>query len=152
MSESAASPASLPRGTVALPAASIGVLSLTLATGFQALGLLGRIERGLLTVSAKLGLPGELVPLPREWSWSLAAALALVLPWLILQSPEHWRRLVLWATVLVLLLGWVPVMALAARWCPLAPSLVVVVWGGLCATIYAARHRMPCEGRTRANA
>ena len=38
------------------------------------------------------------------------------------------------------------VMALAARWCPLAPSLVVVLWSGLCALIYAARHRMPCEG------
>jgi hypothetical protein len=145
MTETASS-ARLPRGTVALPAASIGVLSLALAVGFQAPGWLGRIESGLQAVPGKLGLAGELAPLPHGLSWSVAAGLALVLPWLILQTPAHWRRIVLWLTVLALLLGWVPVMGLAARWCPLAPSLVVVLWSGLCALIYAARHRMPCEG------
>jgi hypothetical protein len=149
----AESSARLPRGTVALPAASIGVLSLALAVGFQAPGWLGRVERGLLAVPGKLGLAGEPTLLPQELAWTAAAGLALVFPWLILQTPAHWRRIVLWLTVLALLLGWVPVMALAERWCPLAPSLVVVLWGGLCALIYAARHRMPCEGSiSRTNA
>ncbi len=141
-----APPIRLPRGTVALPALAIGGMSLALAAGFHFLGLLGRIERALLTIPGQLGLSGEPQVFPAAIAWSVAAALAFVLPWLLLQSPASWRRAVLWLTVLALIFGWIPVMGLAAKWCPLAPSLVAVGWSGLCALIYGARHRMPCEG------
>jgi hypothetical protein len=141
-----APPIRLPRGTVALPALAIGGMSLALAAGFHFLGLLGRIERALLTIPGQLGLSGEPQVFPASIAWSVAAALAFVLPWLLLQSPASWRRAVLWLTVLALIFGWIPVMGLAAQWCPLAPSLVAVGWSGLCALIYGARHRMPCEG------
>jgi hypothetical protein len=146
MSESSAAPIRLPRGTVALPALAIGGMSLALAAGFHFLGLLGRIERSLIAIPGQQGLSGEPQILPAWIAWSVAAGLAFVLPWLLLQSPASWRRAVLWLTVLTLLLGWIPVMGLAAKWCPLAPSLVTVGWSGLCALIYGARHRMPCEG------
>jgi len=145
MSESAPS-IRLPCGHVVLPALAIGGMSLVLATGFHFLGLLGRIERSLLAIPGQLGLSGEPRILPASIAWSVATALAFVLPWLLLQSPASWRRGVLWLTVLSLVFGWIPVMGLAAKWCPLAPSLVTVGWSGLCALIYGARHRMPCEG------
>ena len=141
-----APPIRLPRGTVALPALAIGGMSLALAAGFHFLGLLGRIERALLTIPGQLGLSGEPQVFPASIAWSVAAALAFVLPWLLLRSPASWRRAVLWLTVLALILGWIQVMGLAAKWCPLAPSLVAVGWSGLCALIYGSRHRMPCEG------
>jgi hypothetical protein len=141
-----APPIRLPRGTVALPALAIGGMSLALAGGFHFLGLLGRIERGLLAIPGQLGLSGEPQVFPAGFAWSVAATLGFLLPWLLLQSPASWRRVVLWLTVLALVLGWIPVMGLAAKWCPLAPSLVTVAWSGLCALIYGARHRMPCEG------
>jgi hypothetical protein len=146
-----APPIRLPRGTVALPALAIGGMSLALAAGFHFLGLLGRIERALLTIPGQLGLSGEPQVFPASIAWSVAAALAFVLPWLLLQSPASWRRAVLWLTVLALILGWIPVMGLAAKWCPLAPSLVAVGWSGLCALIYGSRHRMPCEGIPTSN-
>jgi hypothetical protein len=146
MSESSAASIRLPRGTVALPALAIGGMSLALAAGFNALGLLGRIERSLIAIPGQQGLSGEPQILPAWIAWSVAAGLAFVLPWLLLQSPASWRRAVLWLTVLALVLCWIPVMGLAAKWCPLAPSLVTVGWSGLCALIYGARHRMPCEG------
>lgn len=146
MSESSAASIRLPRGTVVLPALAIGGMSLALAAGFNALGLLGRIERSLIAIPGQQGLSGEPQILPAWIAWSVAAGLAFVLPWLLLQSPASWRRAVLWLTVLALVLCWIPVMGLAAKWCPLAPSLVTVGWSGLCALIYGARHRMPCEG------
>ena len=130
-----APPIRLPRGTVALPALAIGGMSLALAAGFHFLGLLGRIERALLTSPGQLGLSGEPQVFPASIAWSVAAALAFVLPWLLLQSPASWRRAVLWLTVLALIFGWIPVMGLAAKWCPLAPSLVAVGWRGFCALI-----------------
>lgn len=145
MTESAF-PLRLPRGTVALPALAIGGMSLALAAGFHFLGLLGRIERSLLAIPGQLGLSGEPQVFPASIAWSVAAVLAFVLPWLVLQSPASWRRAVLWLTVLALIFGWIPVMGLAAKWCPLAPVLVTVAWSGLCSLIYGARHRMPCEG------
>ncbi|BCU78987.1 hypothetical protein [Luteolibacter sp. LG18] len=136
----------LPRGTVALPAASIGVMSLVLAVGFQALGLLNRLDGALLGAIRQAGLGGDPVAQPPWIGWAIALVVAFALPMAILETPTHWRRTVLWLSAVAVVLAVWPVLALSAKWWPMAPSVVAVAWSGLCAKIYASRHHMPCEG------
>lgn len=136
----------LPRGTVAVPASAIGGMSLVLALGFQAVGLNTRIDSALQAWLRSIGLGSAPLVLPSAIGWAIAIALAFLLPFSILETPGHARRLMLWLSCLMIVLGALPVLGLAAKWWPLAPILVAVVWSGLCATVYAARHWMPCEG------
>jgi hypothetical protein len=145
MSQSPSSLKKLPRGTVAVPAASIGVMSLVLALGLQTLGLLDRINAAFLTAAANSGL-GLVTPLPQWTGWVVALLVAFALPMIILETPGHGRRTVLWLSALLVVLALGPVSILASHWLPLAAPLIAVIWSGLCATIYASRHHMPCEG------
>ncbi len=134
----------LPRGHVILPAASIGLLSLLLAAGLQALGILNRLNAAVafsLTGSAVLpkSLPAWLV-------WIAAAFLAFGISLAILSVPGAWRRVVLWVTTLVMAGGWAPVLVLAAREPEISAVLVATGWSGVCALVYASRHRMACDG------
>jgi len=146
MSHAHHSHAKLPRGTVTLPAAAIGAMSLVLAVGLQALRLLDRIDGALMGWIHSLGLGEQTVTLPAWIGWLMALAIGFLLPLAILETPANWRRVVLWLSTLVIVAGLWPVLALAARWWPQAPVLVAVLWGGLCSMVYAARHQMPCEG------
>ena len=53
MSKSTA-PAKLPKGTVAVPAAAIGAMSMVLAVGFQSVGLNARVDAGLIIMLGAL--------------------------------------------------------------------------------------------------
>jgi len=136
----------LPRGTVAVPAASIGVMTLVLAVGFQAVGLLDRVDTALLGGMKSAGLEGAPVMQAPWLGWLVAFAVAFGLPMAILETPTHWRRTVVWLAAIAVVAAVWPVLAVSAKWWPVAPSLVAVVWSGLCAKIYASRHHMPCEG------
>ncbi len=136
----------LPRGTVAVPASAIGGMSLALALGFQAVGLNERIDSALLAWLGSLGLGTTPMVLPAAIGWGIAIVLGFLLPFSILETPGHARRAMLWLSCLMIVLGALPVLGLSAKWWSQAPVLVAVVWGGLCATVYAARHWMPCEG------
>lgn len=117
-----------------------------LAVGFQALGLMDRFDTGFLGWVSSFGLGGNPVVMSAWIGWGIAIVIGFALPLVILETPAHWRRMVLWASTLVLVVGVMPILALAARWWTQSPAIVAVLWSGLCATIYAARHRMPCEG------
>ena len=132
-----------PPGHVRLPAAAIGSLSIVLAIGLQSLGILSRLNGGIArNLSDGHDLPKSLP----AWSvWLVAMFFAFGIPFAILSVPGTWRRVVLWVTALVLIGGWAPVLALAAREPEIGAVIVAAAWSGVCALVYANRHRMACD-------
>lgn len=134
-----------PAGHVAVPAATISALSMLLVVGLHGLGLLARINEGvvrLMEQSIRGGFP-HVLPL---WAvWTGTAILALGLSFAILTVPATWRRLVLWISTLVILGAWGPVLAVAAHAPEIAAPWIACFWSGFCAIIYASNHGMACD-------
>jgi hypothetical protein len=63
----------------------------------------------------------------------------------MLATPGGWRRFVLWITSVVLVSAWAPVLSLAAHAPEISAPWIAAVWSGVCALVYTANHRMPCE-------
>ncbi len=132
-----------PPGHVLLPAAAIGSLSIVLAIGLQALGILGRLNAA---VARSLSGADDLSKsLPAWVVWLIAMFCAFGISFAILSVPGTWRRVVLWVTALVLVGGWAPVLVLAAREPEIGAVMVAAGWSGICALVYASRHRMACD-------
>ncbi len=132
-----------------VPAAVIGSLSILLAAGLSALGILDRVNgmtaKGLLAEKAA-GFPRALP----EWSvWLAAVLFAFGLSFAILSVAGTWRRCVLWITAVVLVAGWAPVLSLAAHAPDIAAPFIATVWSGVCALVYAGNHRMACDKMQR---
>lgn len=119
---------------------------MVLAIGFQLVGLNVRIDSALLAWLNSIGLGTTPDVLPVLIGWAETVLLGFLLPFSILETPGHLRRVMLWLSCLLIVLGVVPVLGLSAKWWTQAPVLISVFWGGLCAVIYAGRHWMPCEG------
>ncbi len=132
-----------PPGHVLLPAAAIGSLSIVLAIGLQSLGILSRLNAAVArSLSDNQALPKSLP----AWSvWLVAMFFAFGISFAILSVPSTWRRVVLWVTTLILIGGWAPVLALAAREPAIGAVIVAAGWSGVCALVYASRHRMACD-------
>lgn len=130
-------------GHVLMPGLAIGSLALVLAAGFGFVGLLDRanhlVGRAVqLDQSAPLSLP--------DWAiWIAAAVGAFGVSFAILSVPGNWRRIVLWLSALILVIGWAPVLVLAAREPEIAVPLLATFWSGLCAFVYASRHHMAVD-------
>ena len=135
----------LPVGHVLIPAIAIGALSLVLAIGLSALGILTRLN----VLAARLVPPVDGGSFPKrlpEWAvWLAAVVFAMALPLAILGVATAWRRVVLWITALVLVTGWAPVLSVAAHAPAVACPFVVTLWSGICALVYAANHRMESD-------
>jgi hypothetical protein len=143
MSKSTPSNNSLPPGHVRIPAAAIGALSLVLAVGLNSLGFLERLDEQFAGwLSNGLEFPKRL----SVWVvWLVALVFAFGISFSLLSVTATWRRLVIWITSLVLLVGWAPVLVLAAHAPDIAVPLVTVAWSGICALVYASRHEMPSD-------
>ena len=134
-----------PAGHVLVPAAAIGSLSIVLVTGLSLLGILGRVNLAIAS-SVSQGKAGAFPKSLPAWSpWFVAVLLAFALAFAILSVPGTWRRLVLWITTVVLVAGWAPVLGLAAHFPAVGAPLVAVLWSGVCAVVYAGKHRMPVD-------
>lgn len=133
----------LPPGHVLLPAAAIGSLSIVLAAGLHSLGILQRLN----ATAARALSGGQDLPksLPAWSVWLAAACFAFGISFAILSVPGTWRRIVLWVTTLVLVGGWAPVLTLAAHEPEITAVVVSAGWSGICALVYASRHRMACD-------
>ena len=122
-----------------LAAVVIGLLSIVLAAGLQALGILNRLNEAISNcLSSGKDISNEL---PVGVIWLAAIFFAFGISFSILGVRETWRRIVLWVTATVLVMGWAPVLVLTAREPQIAAVLVAVVWSGVCALVYAGRHR-----------
>ncbi|MEO5714647.1 MAG: hypothetical protein ABIT37_14265 [Luteolibacter sp.] len=133
----------LPPGQVLLPSAAIGSLSIVLAVGLQSLGILSHLNAAVARIlSGDHDLPKSL---PAWLVWLAAVILAFGISFAILSVPGTWRRVVLWVTAMVLAGGWAPVLVLAAREPEIGAVIVAATWSGVCALVYASRHRMACD-------
>ena len=132
-----------PPGHVLVPAATIGALSIMLAVGLHALGILDHLNESILKcLSEGKDLPKSLPP----WAiWLAAVSCAFGISYSILSVPSTWRRMMLWTTTMVLVMGWGPVLALAARKPEIAAVVIAGAWSGVCALVYSGRHQMACD-------
>ena len=84
-----------------------------------------------------------------DWSiWLAAVFLAFGLAFALLETPGLGRRLILWFTAVFLTAAWAPVLSLAAHSPDIAAPWIATVWSGVCAIVYTANHRMPCDAPT----
>lgn len=135
----------LPAGHVTIPAIAIGALALVLAGGLDALHLLDRLDAVVGRMAPALDPGGPALVLPRWVPWLAGLVFAAFVPTAILAVSGTWRRWVIWITSLGLIVAWAPVLLLAARAPEISLPLVVVLWSGVCALVYAAKHRMEGE-------
>lgn len=122
---------------------AIAGMSLVLAAALEVLGLSDRIDGVVARWIAGTGLGGHFKVLPGYAPWLWAVPLVFGLAAGMLGSRLNWRRGVLWATTLVLTLGWVPVLALAGYVAAITMPVIALAWCGLWSMIYATRHQEP---------
>lgn len=137
---------SKPAGSVLLPAAAIGCLSLGLAAGLELLGLLVRVNDGIARIVSRGGAEKFPKQLPDGGVWLTAAFLAFGLAAAMLGTPGPVRRVMLWLSAVVLVGAWAPVLSLAAHGPEIGAPWIATLWSGFCALVYSAHHRLPCDG------
>ncbi len=137
----------LARGVVAGPLAAIGSLAFFLSAGLGVLGVLDGLNATITHWIAGWGLAGVARPVAPWIVWSCAAVTAYGFAAALLVTPGWGRRLMIWISGLVLLVCWVPVMALAAWNFPVAAPLIAGLWSGISSLVYTFRQPMPCDGR-----
>jgi hypothetical protein len=122
---------------------AIGGMSLALAAALELLGFSHRLDVLVAGWVKSTGLGGGFRALPAHAPWLWAVPLVFGLAGAMLGSRRSWRRLVLWATTLLLTLAWIPVLALAGYQAQVTMPLLALIWCGLWAMIYATRHQEP---------
>ncbi|MFT4176895.1 MAG: hypothetical protein QM627_09585 [Luteolibacter sp.] len=135
----------LPPGHVVGPVLATGSLGVLLAGGLFALGVISRLDGWVAGVVEQAGVRGFPKELP-QWSvWLATVVIAYGLAAVILEVPCVWRRLILWVSTVMLVLGWAPVLGLAAHRPEISMPLIAALWSGLCALVYSRNHRMPVD-------
>jgi hypothetical protein len=138
-----------PAGHVLVPVAAIGSLSVLLAAGLGALGILSRVNLAISKLVSQ-GKPAVFSKSLPDWSlWLVTVLFAYGLAFSILNVPGTWRRVMLWITTVVVVAGWAPVLSLAAHAPEIGAPFIAAVWSGVCAVVYAGNHRMACDGADR---
>lgn len=140
----------LPAGHVLLPAAAIGSLSILLVVGLSLLGIMGHVNASV----GKIVMLGEGKIFEKSlpgWSlWFVTLGFGFGMSFALLSIPGTWRRVVVWVTALVLLAGWAPVLSLAAHAPEIGAPFIATLWSGVCALVYAGKHRMACDASSPA--
>lgn len=135
-----------PQGNVLVTAVLIGSLAVLLAAGLTWLGLIARAD-ALLAAQLREALQATGFPksLPDWGLWLATAVVAYGLALAMLAVPGTWRRVVLWVSLLLLIAGWAPVLALASHAPNISAPFVATLWAGACALVYARSRQLPCE-------
>ncbi len=128
-----------------MPAAAIGSLALVLAAGFDALGVLGRLDSMISGILESRGSLGTTKNLPDVVIWIATGLMAFGSSLAILAVPGQWRRVILWISALVLVATWAPVLWLASHAPTVSGAWIATLWSGVCALVYAAKHQMPVD-------
>jgi hypothetical protein len=137
-------------GQVVAPSLLFGTMALGLAFGLDILGFWSSLDDSVTAWMDRLG--DDMSDVPSGYLIMLTIFSAYLLPLLMLSSPHWWRRFILWLSLLLITIAWLPVLALA-QW-KLRPCVPVVAlcWSGLCAFIYGLNHLLPCEQMTKKTA
>lgn len=136
-------PAPKPEPHPGAAALAIAVMAVAVAVVLGVTGLGGRLDVLVAEWVKGFGLEGGLRPLEPWICWVWTILMTMGICQAVLHSVRNWRRWVLVGTSLVLTLGWIPVLALAGYAPPVTIPLIALLWGGIGALIYAARHREP---------
>lgn len=128
-----------------VPAAAIGGLSTILAAGLGLLGMIRQLNSDIANFISQDGAESFPKHLPEPTVWAITGCFAFALAAAILGTPDLWRRMVLWISSIVLIAAWAPVLSLAAHAPDISAPCIATLWSGVCAIIYAANHRMPCD-------
>lgn len=128
-----------------VPATAIGGLSVLLAAGLAATGLLARLDAIIAAAVSRGGRETFPKHLPEPVIWLVTAVLAFGLAFAILATPGTARRLLLWITTVILVGTWAPVLSLAAHAPSVAAPWIATIWSGVCALVYASNHHMACD-------
>lgn len=134
-----------PTGHALVAVATIGALSMILAGGLELLGFLARANDKIARWVSRDGAESFPNHLAVGLIWLAAAVFAIALASAILAIPGQSRRLILWLGSLVVVAAWAPVLSLAAYAPEIAAPWIATLWSGVCALVYAANHRNPCE-------
>lgn len=126
-----------------------GLMAVGLAAGLDFLGVMGRVDRLLVSVLARPGLSEPSDVVAPAMLWACAGALAFLLAAVMLNVPGTWKRLLIWGLTLALTLFWAPVLLLAAHKPEIGVAVVTVLWSGFCAMVYATNHVMPADRSER---
>ncbi len=121
----------------------IGTLSFGFVMGLRQMGVLQTVDTGVRQWWSGLGEGLRESPLWVEYGF--LGWMSYVVPALMLHCPAMWRKWVIWWGMMFLCAVWFPVLVLASWVVPPSGTLVAGFWSGLCAMIYASRHRLPCE-------
>ena len=127
--------------------AAITALSMLLVAGLAAAGWIERIDARVADWVSRGGREGYGKMLPGWVPWSVAACGAAGVCLAILGTVGGWRWAVLWLGALAVVAGWAPVLSLAAHVPEIAAPWIACFWSGMCAMVYAWRHRMPSDSR-----
>ena len=130
-------------GTVGSTTLLIGTMSLALVLGLCSMNFWDQPNDEITMWTSRLG--EGMREVPSGGVLVFAAVMAYLTVFLILSSPGLWRKWVIWLSLMLLAMGWIPVLALAS-W-KLAPCMPITagLWSGICAFVYAKRHELPCE-------
>lgn len=132
-----------PAGHLGWVIVMIGTMSGVLAEGLGMMGLWDQVNE--MGYSWWAGLGDGVREVPRWVELAFVCGMAFVTPALMLQSPAAWRKWVIWVGMMILYVAWLPVLALAAWRMGMAAPFIAGLWSGICATIFALRHDLPCE-------
>lgn len=137
---------SRPRGTVFAPSLTIAAVAVMLALVCDFTHSLEKVDVWLVRELGGNGWGMALEEMPTWCSGVMILVVSFGLACAMLASPASWRRIVLMLSAMLVLLGWVPALALAGRQIDIAAPLVAAMLSGLSALGYGARHRLPCDG------
>lgn len=135
-------------GVVGPTSLLIGTMALGLALGMGLLGFWDHLNEWSTSWSSRLG--DGMRDVHANAVLLIAMVMAYALPWLMLSTPGTWRRIILWVSLILLCLAWLPVLALAAWQFPPCLPIAAGLWSGLCALIYGGRHQLPCDNKPQA--
>ena len=137
-----------PAGTVLVPTAAIGGLSVALAMGMELLGVHQRMTPVIARLVSRQGAETFPNHLPAVVVALATMGFAFGIAFAILSTSGILRRAILWLTPSVLLAASAPVLSLAAYSPDISSPWIATFWAGVCALVYSANHRMPCESPT----
>jgi len=121
-------------------AALVALMALALASVLHQLGLLDAIDGWVRSWFAGIAGQQGFEPWPVAAVGLVLGVTLFGLIWTMIETPGLWRRIVLWISCGAVIMGAVPVAALAGGWIMPTPVAVAWLWSGAWALVFAHRH------------
>ncbi len=121
-------------------AALVALMALALASVLRELGVLDAIDGRVRSWFAGIAGENGFEPWPPAAVGLVLGVVLFGLIWTMIETPGLWRRIVLWISCGAVIMGAVPVAALAGGWIMPAPVAVAWLWSGGWALAIARRH------------